>query len=117
MRYFNFSAYPKLNGLSFHIAKFMLQSTYMPEISRFSGIIITMYPEAGERHNTPHFHARYGEYRATFSIATGDLLGGSLPKAQLRLVQAWAELRRPQLEADWDLLTRGRTPNKIPPLS
>ena len=89
----------------------------MPEISRFLGIVITMYPEAGERHNRPHFHARYGEHRATFSVATADLLAGSFPKAQLRLVQAWAELRRSQLEVDWDLLTTGRTPNKIDPLS
>jgi hypothetical protein len=89
----------------------------MPEISRFLGIVITMYAEAGERHNTPHFHARYGEYRAVFSIATGDLLVGSLPKTQLRLVQAWIELRRSQLEADWGLLITGHTPDKIPPLS
>ncbi|MBI1881449.1 MAG: DUF4160 domain-containing protein [Chloroflexi bacterium] len=89
----------------------------MPEISRFLGIVITMYPEAGERHNTPHFHVRYGEHRATFSIATGDLLAGSLPKAQLRLVQAWVELRRPELEADWALLITGHPPDKIPPLS
>jgi hypothetical protein len=89
----------------------------MPEISRFLGIVITMYPEAGERHNMPHFHARYGEHRATFSVASGDLLAGSLPKAQFRLVQAWAELRRPQLETAWELLTTGRAPNKIAPLS
>jgi len=89
----------------------------MPEISRFLGIVITMYAEAGERHNLPHLHARYGEHRATFSIATGDVLSGSLPKSQLRLVQAWLELRRTQLEDDWQLLTSGRTPNKISPLS
>lgn len=53
----------------------------MPEISRFLGIVITMYAEAGERHNIPHIHARYGEYRATLSIATGDVLAGSLPKS------------------------------------
>jgi hypothetical protein len=89
----------------------------MPEISRFGGIVITMYAEAGERHNMPHIHARYGEHRATLSIATGDLLAGSLPKAQLRLVQAWVELRRTQLEEDWQLLITGRSPNKITPLS
>ncbi len=61
----------------------------MPELSRFYGIVITMYPEAGERHNTPHFHARYSENRATFSVATGDPLAGSLPRTQHRLVQAW----------------------------
>ncbi len=76
-----------------------------------------MYAEADERHNMPHFHARYGEHRAILSIATGDVLSGALPKPQLRLVQAWVELRRAQLEADWQLLIAGRSPNKIDPLS
>ncbi len=76
-----------------------------------------MYAEAGERHNIPHIHARYGEHRATLSIATGDVLAGSLPKTQLRLVQAWVELRRTELENDWQLLITGRAPNKISPLA
>lgn len=89
----------------------------MPEVSRFFGIVITMYPEAGERHNVSHFHARYGENRATFSIATGDVLAGSLPTPQLRLVQAWIELRRPDLEAVWSALVLGRAARKIAPLA
>lgn len=89
----------------------------MPEISRFYGIVIVMYAEAGEQHNLPHFHARYGEYQATFSIQTGDLLSGAFPRSQLRLVQAWAELRRDALEEDWRLLSAGRRPNKVAPLS
>lgn len=89
----------------------------MPKISRFYGIVVTMYPEAGERHSTPHFHARYGGSRATISIETGEVLAGSLPKPQLRLIQAWVELRRMQLEADWKLLVTGLAPNKITPLS
>ena len=76
-----------------------------------------MYAEAGERHNVPHFHARYGEHRATFSIITGDLLSGSLPKSQLRLVQAWTELHRAELESDWQALIAGRSPSKIAPLA
>lgn len=35
----------------------------MPEISRFFGIIITMY---FNEHNPPHFHALYNEYEAQF---------------------------------------------------
>lgn len=31
----------------------------MPELSRFFGIIIRMYMEAGVQHRTPHFHAYY----------------------------------------------------------
>ena len=40
----------------------------MPEISRFFGIIIAMY---FRDHPPPHFHARYGEHEAKFSIETG----------------------------------------------
>ena len=40
----------------------------MPEISRFFGIVIAMYHND---HMPPHFHARYGEYRAKFDIETG----------------------------------------------
>jgi hypothetical protein len=31
----------------------------MPEISRFFGIVIRMFVEAGAVHHTPHFHAYY----------------------------------------------------------
>ncbi len=52
----------------------------MPEISRFFGLIITMY---GEDHNPPHFHVQYNEFRAIIEIITGEILQGSLPSKQL----------------------------------
>lgn len=55
----------------------------MPEISRFFGIIITMY---ADDHNPPHFHAKHGEYNARFEIESGDLMEGNFPKKQLRLI-------------------------------
>ena len=42
----------------------------MPEISRFYGIIIRMYP--GD-HPPPHFHAVYGEHEAFVEIETGNI--------------------------------------------
>jgi hypothetical protein len=48
----------------------------MPEISRFFGIIIAMF---AKDHVPPHFHAKYGEFKATFDINTGELLDGNLP--------------------------------------
>jgi len=41
---------------------------------------------------------------------------GELPKRQLRLVQAWAELHRDELRADWQMVTSGEEPCRIPPL-
>jgi hypothetical protein len=40
----------------------------VPEISRFFGIIVRMFMEAGAAHHTPHFHAYYQEHVGVFSI-------------------------------------------------
>lgn len=88
----------------------------MPELSRFFGIIIRMYAEFGASHHTPHFHAYYQDDVAVFRIDPVDLISGSLPKRQQRLVEAWAELHQAELLADWQQLQAGRTPQPIAPL-
>lgn len=88
----------------------------MPEISRFYGIVIRMFVEAGAPHNRAHFHAYHQEHSAVFAVDTLECLGGSLPKAQQRLVEAWAEIHRAELQHDWDLLQSGQPPVKIEPL-
>ncbi|HWE96718.1 MAG TPA: DUF4160 domain-containing protein [Tepidisphaeraceae bacterium] len=88
----------------------------MPELSRFFGIIIRMYMEAGGPHHLPHFHAYYAEDVAVFSLDPIDLIAGSLPRRQRRLVEAWAELHQAELLDDWQLLQAGRAPLPIEPL-
>ena len=88
----------------------------MPELSRFFGIIIRMFVETGAQHHRAHFHAFYQEHAAVFAIDNIDCLEGSLPKAQRRLVEAWAEIHRPELQHDWELLQSGQPPVKIEPL-
>jgi hypothetical protein len=44
------------------------------------------------------------------------LLDGSLPRRQLRLVQACIEIYRDELMADWSLAVQGETTFKISPL-
>jgi hypothetical protein len=56
----------------------------MPELSRFHGIIVRMYPEAHVPHHRPHFHAYYQEHAASISLDTIDLLAGGLPRKQQR---------------------------------
>jgi hypothetical protein len=46
----------------------------------------------------------------------GETLAGKLPRKQLRLVQAWIELHRDELLADWELASSGEQPYKIAPL-
>lgn len=60
--------------------------------------------------------ARAGDHVAVFAIDTIDCLAGTLPVAQRRLVEAWAEIHRAELQADWDLLQSGQPPVKIEPL-
>jgi hypothetical protein len=69
----------------------------MPELSRFFGIIIRMYVEIGVPHHVPHFHAYYQDDAAVFSINPVELMAGSLPRRQRRLVEAWAELHQVDL--------------------
>jgi hypothetical protein len=88
----------------------------VPELSRFFGIVIRMFVEAGGQHHRPHFHAYYQEDAAVFSIDTAAVLGGEIPTSQRRLVEAWVEIHREELRHDWDLLQSGRPPVKIDPL-
>ena len=88
----------------------------MPIISMFYGIIIRMFLIDNKQHNLPHIHAKYAEFEASVSIVEGEILAGDLPRKQLRLVQAWIELHRDELLADWDLAISGENPYKIDPL-
>lgn len=88
----------------------------MPIISMFYGIIIRLYLIDNKHHNLPHIHARYAEYEASINIADGEVLAGELPRKQLRLVQAWIELHKDELVANWQLAVAGEEPYKIEPL-
>ena len=71
-----------------------------------------MFVEAGGQHHRSHFHAYYQEHAAVFAVDTIECL----PKAQQRLVEAWAEIHRAELQQDWELLQSGGPPFKIEPL-
>jgi len=88
----------------------------MPELARFFGIIIRMYMEPNIPHYCPHFHAYYLADVAIYSIEAIELIAGSLPKRQQRLVEAWAELHQNELMADWKRLQAGHVPLPIDPL-
>ncbi len=88
----------------------------MPELSRFFGIIIRMYMEAGVEHHTPHFHVYYQDDVGVFSVDPVEKIAGSIPRRQQRLVEAWAELHQNELKEDWERLQNGRLPIPIEPL-
>jgi hypothetical protein len=72
-----------------------------------------MYTERDAPHHLPHFHTYYGEYSATFTLMPPSLLEGALPRTQLRLILAWAELYQQEIEENWRLVQSGQAPKRI----
>lgn len=85
----------------------------MPEISRFLGIVIAIY---WKEHGIPHFHAKYGDHRASFAIEDLRLLEGHLPARVTGLVLEWASVHRDELRVDWDLAMEQKPLKPIAPL-
>jgi hypothetical protein len=88
----------------------------MPELSRFFGIIIRMFPEPGVAHHLPHFHVYYQEHTAVYSIDPVALIAGYLSQRQQRLVEAWGEIHQQELRDDWERLLAGHVISPIKPL-
>jgi Domain of unknown function (DUF4160) len=85
----------------------------MPRLSTFYGIVIYMYVRD---HGVPHFHAWYGDERASVAIVDGRVLEGGLPPRQLRQVRDWLNLHEGELRSAWDRVSRGTPPGTIDPL-
>jgi len=88
----------------------------MPILSMFYGIIVRMYFFDDKQHHVPHVHAEYAGSRAVFAIGDAAVLAGELPPGKTRLVQAWIEIHRDEIAADWQLAVNGDEPFRIEPL-
>ncbi len=88
----------------------------MPTISMFYGILVAMMFEDNERHHLPHIHVRYAGQKASIAIEDGRILAGDIPSKQLKMVQAWIEIHKDELFADWELAIAGEQPYPIAPL-
>ena len=66
----------------------------MPLISSFFGILIKMYFRDDDKHHTPHFHAKFGE----------DNIFWKQFLSKQKLVSAWAEIHKEELNALWDVM-------------
>ncbi len=64
----------------------------------------------------PHFHAYHQDEVGIFAIDAIELIGGNLPRRQLRLVEAWVEIHQRELLDNWERLQAGHLPSKIEPL-
>ena len=87
----------------------------MQTLSVFYGITVSMYREKGNRHHIPHIHAKYGEYTAEYDI-NGDRIEGFLPAGKEKIIIAWIEIHKEDLNANWELLVQGQPAFRIDPL-
>jgi hypothetical protein len=69
----------------------------MPEISRFYGIVVRMFPND---HPPPHFHAEYAGRNMSGDVATLGVLTGKLPPRAMGM--EWAAQHQAELLAAWD---------------
>lgn len=84
----------------------------MPELSRFAGIVIYMLFKDIQHHNKPHVHVCYGEYEASIGV-DGELLAGSLPRKQMKIVIGWLALHEEEVYAAWNKAVQGERFNKV----
>lgn len=89
----------------------------MPVLSVFFGIIVRMYREEGGKHNMPHIHAEYSGEEIVMAL-DGTILEGekSFPKNKRKMLEVWMEIHREDLEANWQLLSKGEQFFRIDPL-
>jgi hypothetical protein len=85
----------------------------MPEISRFLGIIITMYYND---HPPPHFHVRYNQQKAIIDIENLSILQGKLSPRILGLVIEWAAIYQTELRENWQQAQQNQPLRQIKPL-
>ena len=88
----------------------------MPAISMFYGLIVYMYFMDNKQHKLPHIHVKYQDDEVIVTIPDGAVLDGSIPPSKMKLLQAWIELHKDELVANWELTAAGEMPYKIAPL-
>lgn len=89
----------------------------MPVLSTFYGKIIRMYKENGGKHKMPHIHVEYSGIEIVVDL-DGNIIEQSekFPKGKIKLLEAWMEIHREELEANWTLLSNGEQFFRIDPL-
>ena len=68
-----------------------------------------------EPHSLPHIHAKYADKKAVYSLE-GQVLRGSLPIKQHKLMQAWIALHEQELQDNWYLASHRSDCYRIEPL-
>ena len=87
----------------------------MPELCRFFNIVIKMIYSDNDQHHSRTFMCTMPNMKRLQGV-DGELLAGSLPVKQLRLVQAWTAIHEEELYKAWNNAVRNIPFDKIEPL-
>lgn len=79
-------------------------------------MVIYMLFHDTSKHNKPHVHVYYGEYEAVIAI-DGELLAGSIPQKQFKIVTGWMAFHEEEIYAAWNLAVKGEHFKKVPPMN
>ncbi len=74
-----------------------------------------MQSEHGGKHHVPHIHVICVDDESVFSL-DGEQLEGKISASKKKLVEAWIEIHKEDLQANWKLLDEGEQFFKIDPL-
>ena len=84
----------------------------MGELYRIGALIISMRYKDDEQHHKAHVHVKYGEFEAVVGV-DGELLAGSLPLKQMKILVGWLAFHEEEVCAAWELAVQGRHFGKI----
>lgn len=84
----------------------------MPEIDRIGKVIITMNYKDNEQHHLPHFHVRYGHFKASISL-DGKLLAGKLDSKKFKEVLKWLDENKEEVAELWRKAVVGEPIKKL----
>lgn len=88
------------------------QYTTMPEISKFFGIIVSLY---WRDHNPPHIHFTYGDYECSISVLD-RVVDGKAPSKVIAKVNEWMNLHEAEILTLWEKAQKGEKIGRIEPL-
>lgn len=85
----------------------------MPTICMFRGIKIFMN---WQDHQPPHFHAVYGGEEVLVTIKDLEVVAGTMPGKQLKMLLGWAAFHQEELLENWELAAKKQELFPIEPL-
>lgn len=85
----------------------------MPTIAMFRGIKVFMN---WREHQPPHFHATYGGEEVLVSIRELEVLEGTMPSKQLKMLLGWAAFHQDELLENWALAEKNQELFEIAPM-